>query len=369
MKLKNRKLLVISAVNLVEGGTLTILRDCISAAEAYLPSQWHILVFVNSKSLVKSTRSKFIEIPSAKKSWLRRFWVEWVLFGLIAKKVSPTLWLSLHDVTPNVGNTKQAVYCHNPMPFFHMGIQEAWLEPKLVMFWLFYKIIYRIGIKKNSAIFVQQDWIRNKFIRWAPNTNIIVTRPFLSSSKIQPTRLNSTHNKFFIYPTFPRVFKNIELVCEAARILELNPLWTSRIAVTICGNENRYANWIIHKYGSLKSVAFIGRQDSAGMQALYAAADCLLFPSRLETWGLPISEAISLGLPILASDLPYAHEVIGSYRPANFFNPTRADELAKIMLDFQSNNQELINKNNWKTKQPSASNWEEFIKILQEIAL
>ena len=345
------------------------MRHCISAADAYLPSEWHILVFVNSKSLVKSTRSKFIEISSAKKSWLRRLWVEWCLFGLISKRISPTFWLSLHDITPNVGNTKQAVYCHNPMPFFRMGFQEALLEPKLILFWLFYKFIYKIGVKKNSAIFVQQDWIRDKFLNWAPNSNIIVTRPFLSSSKIQPARLNSTHHKYFIYPTLSRVFKNIELVCEAAKILEQNPLWTSRIAVTICGNENRYANWLIHKYGSLKSVAFIGRQDSAGMHALYAEADCLLFPSRLETWGLPISEAISLGLPILAADLPYAHEVIGSYGPANFFNPTRADELAQIMLDFQSNNKELINKSTWKAKQPSTSNWEEFIRVLQEIAL
>ena len=53
----------------------------------------------------------------------------------------------------------------------------------------------------------------------------------------------------------------------------------------------------------------------------YAKADCLLFPSKLETWGIPISEFQQTGKPMLVIDLPYAHETVGSYHAVSFFPP------------------------------------------------
>jgi glycosyltransferase involved in cell wall biosynthesis len=38
-------------------------------------------------------------------------------------------------------------------------------------------------------------------------------------------------------------------------------------------------------------------------------SDMLVFPSLCESFGLPLVEAISVNKPIVAADLPYAHEV------------------------------------------------------------
>ena len=43
----------------------------------------------------------------------------------------------------------------------------------------------------------------------------------------------------------------------------------------------------------------------------YHSADACFFPSRLETVGLPQWEAMASGLPVIASDLDFAHEVCG----------------------------------------------------------
>ena len=51
-----------------------------------------------------------------------------------------------------------------------------------------------------------------------------------------------------------------------------------------------------------------GLEDS-DLQSLMHGACALLFPSVAEGWGLPLTEALSLGVPVLASDLPVFREV------------------------------------------------------------
>ncbi len=50
----------------------------------------------------------------------------------------------------------------------------------------------------------------------------------------------------------------------------------------------------------------------------YNISDIVCFPSRLETWGLPLSEAKERGKWVLASDFPFTRETLGSYEKKAF---------------------------------------------------
>ena len=91
--------------------------------------------------------------------------------------------------------------------------------------------------------------------------------------------------------------------------------------LTIDGSENRYAAKLRSEYGGLRSVSWLGIMPRDRILLLYAQADCLLFPSKLETWGMPISEFQQTGKPMLVIDLPYAHETVGTYPAVRFFPP------------------------------------------------
>jgi glycosyltransferase involved in cell wall biosynthesis len=52
--------------------------------------------------------------------------------------------------------------------------------------------------------------------------------------------------------------------------------------------------------------------DDRTLEWAYAEAACLVFPSIAEGFGLPIVEALSYGLPVLASDIPVHREVGGA---------------------------------------------------------
>jgi glycosyltransferase involved in cell wall biosynthesis len=47
------------------------------------------------------------------------------------------------------------------------------------------------------------------------------------------------------------------------------------------------------------------------MPDLYASADVLLFPSRSETQGLVLAEALVAGLPVVAVEAPPSEEILG----------------------------------------------------------
>ena len=56
-----KKCLIISAVNLTEGGPLTILLECLDSASEFFGDEWDIVALVNDVELIKNSRIKTIK--------------------------------------------------------------------------------------------------------------------------------------------------------------------------------------------------------------------------------------------------------------------------------------------------------------------
>jgi glycosyltransferase involved in cell wall biosynthesis len=82
----------------------------------------------------------------------------------------------------------------------------------------------------------------------------------------------------------------------------------------------------VHHSGVAERVRFLGhREDVAD---LLAAADLFAFPSIYEGLGGAVIEALALGLPVVASDLPALREVLEPDRNALLVEPGNPNELA-----------------------------------------
>jgi glycosyltransferase involved in cell wall biosynthesis len=67
----------------------------------------------------------------------------------------------------------------------------------------------------------------------------------------------------------------------------------------------------IVEHGLESKVLRIGYIDDADLPALYSMAECMVFPSLAEGFGLPVLEAMACGTPVLASTLAVLREVAG----------------------------------------------------------
>lgn len=321
------KSVVISAVNFTEGGPLTVLRDCLQVASEVLDDEWQIYAIVNNKNLINNSRITFLELPQVKGSWFRRVKAEWFDFGALFDNQKIDLWFSLHDMTPRVNARRQVVYCHNPSPFYNIGIKEVFLEPKFGLFNLFYRYLYGAFIGRNFAVVVQQEWLREKFMNLFGVKNVIVSYPSLVSAVNAhqgdfdwPAETRSNQRTIFLYPALPRVFKNIEVICEAIQMLPEHLKRGVELRLTLSGHENRYARYIYNRFSSIEAIKFIGRLDYDEMMRQYRVCDAVLFPSKLETWGVPLTEAKYFNKPIFVADLPYSHETVGAYDAVEFLD-------------------------------------------------
>ncbi|QOV90637.1 glycosyltransferase family 4 protein [Humisphaera borealis] len=76
-------------------------------------------------------------------------------------------------------------------------------------------------------------------------------------------------------------------------------------------------------------VRHIGYIPEGDVPPLYAAATIKVFPSKLEGYGLPLVEAMAVGTPVLAADIPVFREIGGD--GACFFPPDDPLTLAHLI--------------------------------------
>lgn len=367
-----KKRLVISGINIFEGGCLSVFRDCIDTLlRLNLDREYEITAFVHAKKLfLADDRIKWIELPDSRKHYYRRLYYEYIYFHKYSKDKDIEIWISIHDMTPRVFTAHLFTYCHNPSPFLKSSLKCFRYSPANFWFSLFYKYLYRINISKNDAVIVQQDWLRQAFYKMYPVKSIIVARPVTATGG-KKRWFNGAERAegapfTFIFASLPRFFKNFEVICEACKRLPENLFY--QVLLTLDGTENQYSRDIYRRYCAHPCIKWIGLQPRERLLELYRRSDCLIFPSKLETWGLPISEYKETGNPILLADLPYAHETIGTYDKVRFFHPDKPEELAGAMRQVIQKTGAFETCTEVTPDRPYAKNWDELIDILLEIS-
>ena len=259
---------------------------------------------------------------------------------LAAREGGPVyMWLSLHDTTPRVIARHQEVYCQTSFPFLKIQPRDWVMDPKVPLFALFTRWAYKINVKRNDCLIVQQEWFKEAManLLHLPLSKFRVIPPQLPDlSGIKVSEIHCDVPMFF-YASSPDCHKNFETLCRATKMLE-DELGKGRFktVLSIAGTENRYARWLYKKWGRVGSIEFAGYMSREDLFGLYKAADAFVFPSRVETWGLPISEFLASTDgkgQLLLADLSYARGVASDAPQARFFPATDANALKELMYE------------------------------------
>ena len=135
----------------------------------------------------------------------------------------------------------------------------------------------------------------------------------------------------FFYPADLLGHKNHPQLVAAWRMLAREDLHP-RLALTLRDGE-----WAELQASAAKAlppnIVNLGRMPREQVLAELARSSALLFPSRAETFGLPMVEASALGVPIVASERSFVRDVCV---PAQTFDPESPRSIADAVRRFMN---------------------------------
>ena len=313
------------------GGALTILNQYYNSALRDLENEW--LFVVSLPELQDSSNVKILKFPWIKKSWIHRLIFDYLIASKIVKKYSVDEVLSLQNVLiPNV-NVKQKLYLHQPLPF----VEKRYKVTENFKFWIYQNVIGQLiykSIKEADQVIVQTKWImeacidklgvnRDKFKLEHPVPNIFIQK-YYSPEQTDTLR--------FFYPSSGMEYKNHKVILEALKYLPQEYLERCEVVLTLTENENGNTKKISsHIKADLLPVKFVGHLTIEEVYDYYSKT-ILIFPSYIETFGLPLLEAKLHNCPIIASNCAFSHEILDGYEEANFFDPFNPEELAYLII-------------------------------------
>jgi len=134
--------------------------------------------------------------------------------------------------------------------------------------------------------------------------------------------------KFILYVGERSRYKNfINLV----KSFSLSNYLINEFDIICCGSRNfssEEKKFFTENNLKNNNIIYIDATDSQ-LYYLYKNATALIFPSKYEGFGLPAIEAISLGCPVIVSDIEVFREILGNN--AIYFNPYDIQNIKKIL--------------------------------------
>jgi len=125
--------------------------------------------------------------------------------------------------------------------------------------------------------------------------------------------------------------KNLELLIKAfAKIKDEIPHFLVIAGAKDEGKREDEIDMLIKKFNIQNRIIQLIKPDDETIINLYSFADLFVFPSLFEGFGLPPLEAVSLGCPVILSDILILREIFGE--AGLYFNPYSKGDLAEAIL-------------------------------------
>ena len=181
-------------------------------------------------------------------------------------------------------------------------------------------------IKNVDFIVCQTDKVSKQIKMKYSHENIKVL-PFYKVCK----KIDIKKNFDFCYISLAHPHKNHQKLFEALKILEREKLHLS-LVVTVESNKEDLIRMIEEiNENSIIKIVNLGTISKEKVCEVYAQSKCLIFPSLEESFGLPLIEAVDMGLDVISSDLNYVYQVIN---PSLTFNPNDIQSIANTIQKY-----------------------------------
>ena len=191
-------------------------------------------------------------------------------------------------------------------------------------YYWYYRLMTPLAVKTSQHILTVSEFSKSEILRFYP---------FLKGEKISVI-YNAIDRQLFkpqasdLKPqTSDRIVLCVSSIDPRKNFVRLIKACQSLIGAKlyIVGKYNRVFSQQMELDITSDHIHFLGRVSDQELVRLYNQAECFVFPSLYEGFGLPPLEAMACGCPVLVSDIPVEREVCGD--AALYFNPFEPSEI------------------------------------------
>lgn len=221
--------------------------------------------------------------------------------------------LTIHDLTILHFSTGKATTL--PWAFYMLKRLGYWIE-------------LRIGLWKAKKIIAVSQATKREITDHfgVPPEHIVVTYEGIDRSLSKTTGKRIVSGAYVLYVGNAYPHKNLDVLLEAAK--------QCGKTFVLVGADDFFYSRLRRRAEEMelsRSVVFFGAADDTTLANLYTYAEALVVPSLMEGFGLPALEALSLGCPVVASDIPVFREILGGH--AVYVDPHDPTAMCRALHD------------------------------------
>lgn len=361
------KTIIVNAYPILRSGSAMIVRQFINYIEDNnIPNRFIIFIHENFEITSSHSNITFVRVKLNKVLTMLSYWQFFGINKWLKKhNINPDITLSLVSTNIIISNKQipNFLYFHNPVPIYKEYNWSLFKKHERILYLYknLYHILIKFSINKHTIFFAQLPCIKKRLQTTfnIPAQNIHVVRPSFTKpiiSKHDHIHINdNTIN--LIYPATNFKYKNHQILFDALNIL--NDSDTNVHLFLTCEKSDFYDKTIP------QNITFLGNIKYEGLLSFYKLCDALVFPSYIESFGLPLLEASYLDRPIIVSDSDFAHDLLDDYDNVSFCNHSDPHEWVNAISNLDKQLQLKQTKHHQKTEDKQVlQSWDTLFKII-----
>lgn len=324
------------------GGAITVSQMLLRRLAQQLP-HWSFEVCLLPEAIpsiapkTESRNIQFTPIPWARGPLLRIWWQQ-VALPALARRQHADVILSFVNIAAYISAVPTVIYFHQSLYFF----KDAGWNPPLIgrCKILLGRMFVLLGFRNARFVVAQTKAVREAILAQSnlpperiaaihtgePDGNSPSEADLALQQRVSGT-LGSFSPPIAIYLSHPTHYKNFDLLFRSAcRMKETHTPGSFALTLDKHRKGDELYNTLIRQYEARiqeldigDRVIFIGSLPPNVVPGVLEKCQALVFPSLIESFPQPLTEAMSVGLPLLLADRPYAREIGGD--AALFFDP------------------------------------------------
>jgi glycosyltransferase involved in cell wall biosynthesis len=322
----HRHRILVNAIHARAGGGLTYLRNLLPLLAAEGDLELHLIAHPEQRTalaaLSPAIRMHDIALP---RGWLALLLWEQIALPAIARRIGYDAVLSPANFGPLL-LPAQIVVVQNAVT---VGAHESRLGKKL--YWAVLRMMTMLSLcVARRAIAVSHyvaDSIAMPFRRGA-----LRVVPHGVDAVFSPAPAPTLGHDFLLSVSDLYIQKNLHRLIEALVIVRrCHPAMILRIAGAAIDAD--YAASLHQRVAELNlanAVIFEGRRSIVELVALYRSCAVFVFPSTIESFGMPLVEAMACGAPVVAANASAIPEIAGG--AALLCDPLEPGDIAEKIL-------------------------------------